>query len=59
MFNCDQVTTNMAEEIRRIGLTFEGAEKRVHNVEATAESHKTSISQLVNRGHNLEHPVVS
>ena len=30
MLNCDRVTTNMAEEIRRIGLNFEDAEKRVH-----------------------------
>ena len=34
VLNCDRVTTNMAEEIRRIGLNFEDAEKRVHGVEA-------------------------
>ena len=56
---CDRATTNMAEEIRRIGLNFEDAEKRVHGVEAMAESHKESISQLVNRVHNLEHSAVS
>ena len=59
VWNCDQVTTNMAEEIRRIGLNFEDAEKRVHGVEAMAESHKASLSQLINRVHNLEHPAVS
>ena len=57
--NCDRVTTNMAEEIRRIGLNFEDAEQRVHGVKAMAESHKASIPQIVNRGHNLEHPAVS
>ena len=57
--NCDRVSTNMAEEIRRIGLTFGDAEKRVHGVEAMVESHKASISQLINRVHNLEHPAVS
>ena len=45
--------------IRRIGLGFEDAEKRVHGVEAMAESQKASISQLINRVHNLEHPAVS
>ena len=59
VLNCDRITTNMAEEIRRIGLNFEDAEKRVHGVEASAESHNASISQLVNRVHNLEHPAVS
>ena len=34
VLNCDRVTTNMAEEIRRIGLNCEHAEKRVHGVEA-------------------------
>ena len=59
VFNCDRVTTNMAGEIRRIGLNFENAEKRVQGVEAIAESHKASISQLVYRVKNLEHPAVS
>ena len=59
VLNCDRVTTNMAEEIRRMGLNFEDAENRVHGVEAMAESHKASISQLINRVHNLEHPAVS
>ena len=59
VLNRDQVNTNMAEEIRRIGLNFEDAEKRVHGVKAMVESHKTSISQLINRVHNLEHPAVS
>ena len=59
VLNCEWVTSNMAEEIRRIGLNFENAEKRVHGVEAMAESHKASISKLVNRVHNLEHPAVS
>ena len=56
--NCDQVTTNMAEEIWRIGLNFEDAQKWVHGVEAIVESHKASFSQLINRVHNLEHPAV-
>ena len=38
VLNCDRVTTNMAEEIRRIGLNFEDAEKRVHGVEAMAKA---------------------
>ena len=59
MLNCDRVTANMAEEIRQIGLNFEDAEKRVHGVEALAESHKASLSQLINRVHNSEHPAVS
>ena len=59
MLNCDRVTSNMAEEIRRIGLNFEDAEERVHGVEAMVESHEASISQLINRVHNLEHPAVS
>ena len=59
VLNCDWVTTNMAEEIRRIGLNFEDAEKRVHGVEAMMESHKAPFSQLINRVHNLEHPAVS
>ena len=59
VLNCDRVTTNMAEEIRWIGLNFEYAQKRVHGVEAMVESHKASISQLINRVHNLEHPAVS
>ena len=59
VLNCDRVTTNMAEEIRQIGLNFEDAEKRVHGVQARVESHKASISQLINRVHNLEHPAVS
>ena len=58
VLNCDRVTTNMAEEIRRIGLNFEDAEKRVHGVEALAASHQASISQLINRVQNLEHPTV-
>ena len=58
VLNCDRVTTNMVEEIRRIGLNFEDAEKRVHGVEAMAESHKASISKLINWVHNLEHPAV-
>ena len=56
--NCEQVTTNMAEEIRRIGLSLEDAEKRVHGAEAMAESHKAFFSQLINWVHNLEHPAV-
>ena len=59
MLNCDRVTTYMAEEIRRTGLNFGNAEKRVHGVEAMAESHNASISKLINRIHNLEHPAVS
>ena len=47
MLNCDRVTTNMAEEIRRIGLNFEDAEKQMHCVEAMRESHKASLSQLI------------
>ena len=43
VLNCDRVTTNMAEKIRRIGLNFEDAEKRVHGVEAMAESHKATM----------------
>ena len=58
VLNHDRVTTNMAEEIRRIGLNFEDAEKRVHGVEAMVESHQASISQLINRVHNLEHHAV-
>ena len=58
VLNCDQVTTNMAGKIRGIGLNFEDAKKRVHGVEAMAESHKASISQLINRIHNLEHLAV-
>ena len=34
VLNCDRVTTNMAEENRRIGLNFGDAEKQVHGVEA-------------------------
>ena len=59
VLNCDHVTTNMAEEIRRIGLNFEDAEKRVHSVEAMAVSRRASISQRINRVHKLEHPAVS
>ena len=59
VLNGDRVAANMAEEIRRIGLNFEDAEKRVHGVEALAESHKASLSQLINRVHNLELPAVS
>ena len=59
MLNCDRVTSNIAEEIRRIGLNFEDAEERVHGVEAMVESHEASISELINRVHNLEHPAVS
>ena len=59
VLNCDRVTTNMAEEIWRIGLNVEDAEKQVHSVEAMVESHKASISQLINAVHNLEHPAVS
>ena len=39
MLNCDRITTNMAEEIRRIGLNFGAAENWVHVVEAMVESH--------------------
>ena len=39
VLNCDRVTTNMAEKIRRIGLNFGDAEKRLHGVEAMMESH--------------------
>ena len=59
VLNCDRVTTNVAEEIWRIGLNFEHAEKRVHGVEAMVESQKASFSQLINRIHNLEHPAIS
>ena len=59
VLNCDRVTSNVSEEIRRIGLNFEDAEKQVHGVEAMAESHKESIFQLINAVHNLEHPAVS
>ena len=59
VLNCDRVTTIMAEEIRLIGLNFQDAEKRVHGVEAMVESHKASISQLIHRVHNLDHPAVS
>ena len=59
VLNCDQVTTNMAVEIRQIGLNFADAEKRVHGVEAMVEVHKASISPLINRVHNLEHPTGS
>ena len=59
VLNCDRVTTNMAEEIRLIGLNFEDAKKRVHGVEAMVESQKASIFQLINRVHNLEHPAAS
>ena len=59
VLNCDQVTTNMAQKIRRIGLNFEDAKKQVHGVEAMVESHKASISQLIHRVHNLEHPAVA
>ena len=59
VLNCDRVTTSMAEEIRRIGLNFEYAEKRVHGVEAMGESHKASFPLLINRVHNVEHPAVS
>ena len=58
VLNCNRVTSNMAEEIQRIGLNFEDAEKRVHGVEAMVESHKASISQLINWVHNLEHLAV-
>ena len=59
MLNCDKVTTNMAEEIQRIGLNFEGAKKRVHGVEAMPEAQKASPSQLINQVYNLKHPAVS
>ena len=59
LLNCDGVTPNMAWEIRRLCLNFEDAEKRMRGVEAMAEGHKASISQLINRVHNLEHPAVS
>ena len=52
------MTTNRAEEIRQIGVSFEDAERWVHGVEAMAESQNAFISQLINRVHNLEHPVV-
>ena len=39
MLDCDLVTTNMTEEIRRTGLNFGDAEKRVHGEEAMVESH--------------------
>ena len=58
VLNCDWVTTNMAQEIRRIGLNFEDAKKRVRGVEAMVESQKASIFQLINWVHNLEHPAV-
>ena len=58
VLNCDRVTTNMAKEIQRIGLNFADAQKGVHGVEALAESHKESFSQLVIRVHNVEHPAV-
>ena len=56
VFNCDRVTTNMAEEIRQIGLNFEDAGKRVHGVEAMGESHKASMSQLISGVHNSGAP---
>ena len=59
VLNCDRGTNNIAQEIRRIDLNFEDAEKRVHGVEAMVESHKASFSQLIDRVHNLEHPAVS
>ena len=59
VLNCDRVTTNMAEEIRRIRLNFGDAEKRLYGGEAMVESHKASFSQLINWLHNLEHPAVS
>ena len=59
VLNRDRVTTNMAEKIWRIDLIFEDAEKRVHGVEAMAESHKASLLQLIIQVHNLEHPAVS
>ena len=59
VLNCDRVSTNMAEEIQRIGLNFGDAGKRVHGVEAMAESQKASLFQLINWVHNLEHPAVS
>ena len=59
VLNCYRVTTNMAKEIRRIGLNFEDAQKRVHGMEALVGSHKASFSQLINRVHNLEHLAVS
>ena len=40
VLNGDRVTTNMAEEIRQIGVNFDDAEKLVHVVEAMAESHR-------------------
>ena len=58
MLYFDRVTTNVAEEIRQIGLNFEDAEKRAHGVEEMVESHKASNSQLINGVHNLEHPAV-
>ena len=45
VLNCDRVTTNMADEIWRMGLNFEDAKKRLHGVEAMAESHKASFSR--------------
>ena len=59
VLNCDRVTTNMADKIGRLGLNFEDAENRVHGAEALTESHKASISQLINQVHSLEHPAVS
>ena len=48
----------MADDIRHRGHNFDSAEKRVHGVEAPARSHEASITQHVNRLHNLEHPIV-
>ena len=59
MLNFDRVTTIMPEKIRRIGLNFEDAKKWVHGVEAMVENPRASLSQLINRVHNLEHPAVS
>ena len=54
VLNRDRATTNMAEEVWRIGLNFEDAEKWVHGVEAMVESHQASISPSL----SIEHPAV-
>ena len=58
MLNCERVTSNMAEEIRRIGLNLEDSEKLVHGVQAMAETNKASFCQFINQVHSLEHPAV-
>ena len=46
VLNCDRVTTNMADEIRRIGLNFEDAKKRVHGVEARETMPKPELAKV-------------